>query len=751
MLQARSARAWLLATASVILIGGAATGSAAQDAPATGAASGTLEEITVTARKREENLQDTPIAITAVSAAAIERKGYTEITDISASTPSLTLEGSAPLSGNSSAALIFLRGIGQSDFTINTDPGVGVYVDGVYVARSAGSVLDLIDVERIEVLRGPQGTLFGRNTIGGAVNVVSKAPASSFGGFGSATVGSRDRRQAQFSVDLPVSEQFLTKFSGFYHKRDGYVTRLLTGEKTGDDDTLAGRAQFEWRPSESSNAILVIDGTRKREAQSGVVPLWIDGTAFPLAAIENARIIGGSCAAAPNTSRNCFGAAWETNDPYATNATRPTRSDSDIFGVGLTLNGTLRNVGVKSITGYRKLDASFSRDTDATPFNFLYSDISEDQEQFSQEIQFTGRSLGDRLKWLGGLYYFKETGFENYVSAGDVNGAQGLNHTENSNYAVFGEATFDVTPALHLTGGLRFTDETKRFRTDAKIISGVRSRIGTIIVADNSWQERKFQETSPRVTLSYDASSDLMLYGTYSKGFKSGGFNARYSSPVPALISFDPEFATLYEAGLKYQTPQRNLRLNLALFHTDYSDVQVDFSVPAVLGTIAGNAAAATIDGVELEFNFLPVGALEIDGSLSYLDAQFKEVDAAVVGVKEGNRLPFTPKWSGSLSAAYPFPLGRAGVVTPRIDWSFRSAVFNTADNAPVIRQKAYSTTNASVSWDDPHKAWTVTFGVRNLTDEHYLLTAAYSDAAGLAEGTYARPQEWYLTARRRF
>ncbi len=753
-------RARWFASAALIAALGAAQAAHAQTTGAQGAAAppatpaadnAMLEEITVTARKRSENLQDTPVAITAVSAAAIERKGMTQITDIAASTPSLTLQGSAPLSGNSSAAIVFLRGIGQIDFTITTDPGVGVYVDGVYVARSAGAVLDLVDVERIEVLRGPQGTLFGRNTIGGAINVVSQTPASDFGGFVTGTIGSSERRQLQGSVDLPLSDTFHTKFSGLYNKREGYVTRLQTGEKLGDDDAVAGRAQFDWTPNAVFDAQLSIDATRKREAQAGVVALRIDGTAFPLAFLENARVLGGACAAAPNASRNCFGAAWQTNDPYTTNATHPTRSDADVFGAGLTLNWNLDALNIKSITAYRKLDAAFSRDTDNTPLEFLYSDISQNQHQFSQEVQFTGRSFNDRLKWLGGVYYFEEKAFENYISAGDVNGAQGLNHTRNSNYALFGEATYDLTDALHLTAGLRYTDETKKFRTDAKIISGIRSPIGTRIVADTSWQSSSYNETTPRVTLAWDATSDLMAYVTYSKGFKSGGFNARYSSPVPELISFEPEFATLYEGGLKYQTPQRNLRLNLAVFRTDYSNVQVEYSVPGVLGALTGNAAAARIDGAELEASWLPVAKLEIDATVSWLDARYTEATSSAIGVREGNKLPLTPKWSASLSASYPFDLGAAGTLTPRFDYAYRSAVFNTADNAAIVHQKGYSVLNGAVAWEPARGDLTVTLGGRNLTDERYLLTATYSDAAGLAEGTYARPREWYLSIKKRF
>ncbi|WP_165191461.1 TonB-dependent receptor [Caulobacter soli] len=745
----QTGRRWLMATVAV----GAGVGvhGVAFAQAVTPSDTGQIEEIVVTARKREENLQDTPIAITAVSAAAIKAKGITNITEIASSTPSLTLQGSAPLSGNPSAAVVFVRGIGQIDFTINTDPGVGIYLDGVYVARSAGAVLDLVDVERVEVLRGPQGTLFGRNTIGGALSIVSKAPAAEFGGDVTATIGSDDRRQLQASVDVPLSDQLLTKFSGFYHRRDGYVTRLQTGEKLGGDDALAGRFQAEWKPNDRFTALFSVDGTRKREASAPNVALKLDGTAFPLGFLENSVVIGGGCAAAPNASRNCFGAAWETKDPYTSNGTAPSRSDLDIWGTSLTLNWDLGAVGLKSITAYREVQASFARDTDHTPYNFLYSDISEDQDQFSQELQVTGRAFDDRLKWLGGVYYFKESAFENYQSSGDVNGVQGLNHTRNSNYAVFGEGTYDLTDKLHLTAGLRYTSETKKFRTDQQVIAGVRSPIGTLIVVDDTWQSQTSEETSPRITVSYDLASALMAYATYSKGFKSGGFNARYSSPVAKPISFSPEFATLYEAGLKYETPQRNLRLNLAAFHTDYTDVQVDFSYPGVLGTLVGNAGAAKIDGAELEFTYIPLRRLHIDGSVSYLDARYTEVDATVPSISAGNSLPFVPKWSASLSASYAIDLGDKGTLTPRIDYSYRSHVFFTSSNNAIASQKSYPLLNAAIAYETVDGVWRATLGGRNLTDERFLTSSGYSDSAGVWEGVYARPREWYLSLDRKF
>jgi len=311
---------------------------------------------------------------------------------------------------------------------------------------------------------------------------------------------------------------------------------------------------------------------------------------------------------------------------------------------------------------------------------------------------------------------------------------------------VFGEATFDITDSLHLTGGLRYTHEKKRFRTDQTVIAGIRSPIGTLIVADNSWQSRSFNELTPRVTVAFDVANNLMTYATYSRGFKSGGFNARYSSPVPSVVPYDPETATLYEVGAKFETPSRNLRLNVAAFRTDYDDVQVDFSFPGVLGTLVGNAAAARIEGVEAEASFVPVAGLSFDASVGYLDARYTSVDASVPGIVAGNRLPLAPKWTTNLAVSYALET-KSGTFTPRIDWSYRGGVYWDAINTPLIRQGGYDLLNASLGYETPDKHLRFSVGVKNLTNETYLTSAAYSDAAGVAEGVYARPRQWYVSA----
>ena len=473
-----------------------------------------VETIIVTARRRAENLQETPIAVTALTNATLENRGFTELSDIARATPSLTFNGSAPISGNPAAASVFIRGIGQIDFASNTDPGVGIYLDGVYIARSVGSVLELVDPDRVEVLRGPQGTLFGRNTIGGAINIVSRAPSSTFEGKVSLTTGSDNLLQTQSSVDIPISETLLTQFSIFAKYRDGYVGRP-SGDDLGDDGKVAGRAAIEWLPMKDLTVTLSADRTRTREDGSGNVPIQINGVSFDgvgggFKSLYNKVVIGGACTnpVTANASRSCYGAAWQTDDPYYTNSTYPSLADTDVWGTALTTDWQPGPIGIKSITAYRGVSSEFGRDADDTPFDLQFTYNTVKQQQFSEELQFSGIALKDQFKWLLGLYYFEEFAKDFSVLGGPVDGVTGFNHIHNSNYAVFGEATYDFTHWLHLTMGGRWTDETKRIAEDQVVIGGILLPVGEAIVVDPSEHSLTVTNFSPRITLAADVADD---------------------------------------------------------------------------------------------------------------------------------------------------------------------------------------------------------------------------------------------------
>ena len=724
-----------------------------------------IPQVLVTARKFKEKLQDAPVAISAFTAANLENRGMDNLSEIGRATPSLTFTTGAVASGTSSATTVFMRGLGQSDYTMFVEPAVGIYLDGVYIARSVGSALDFVDVESIEVLRGPQGTLFGRNTIGGVINVNSKRPEKEFGGDIKVTTGSFDRRVLQGSLNVPVSDTVRTKLSLYSNEREGNVRQIPTGIDLGNTNVVAGRFQAEIEPSADFRATLSADMTKRRENPTPSTAIAMSGTGFTpsgasLPATSNNpttvfnRSLGGVCATKPDSSSNCYGAAWLTNDPYLDNGTNSDPTHLDTSGISAVLEGRLGSATLKSITGYRKLEAHYGRESDHTPLAFGQLHFDDNQDQLSQELQLNGSAFDNRFRYVLGGYGFKENSFEHFLNVnGGTSTSDAAIHMKNENFAVFGEGTYDLLPRLHLTLGGRWTDESKWFQTDQVVIDAPpvnKALIGRLLVSDNSEQKVTFNQFTPRIILAADVVEGVMAYGTYSKGFKSGGFNGRYSNPVPKPIPFKPEFVTLYEAGLKFARADRKLRLNLAAFRMDYKDIQVNFKPDQTI-TVLGNAAAGQINGLEAELTWIPLAGLQFEGGLSYLDARYTEIGVGVPtgpgGINLYTPFPQTPKWQANLSASYDFRLANGSSVKPRIDVNYRDKASLDSVDSPIIRQPAYTLVNANLTFVPAGGNWKLSTGVTNLTDKRYFTAGNFTAGGGIADVIYGRAREWYLSA----
>ncbi len=733
----------------------------AQESPSAESHGFALEEVTVTARKREESLQDAPLSVAAFSGEGMEQRGINDVADVSQLVPNLVFDTAPPISGNSAAAAVFIRGVGQLDFTINVDPGVGTYVDGVYVARSVGGVVDLLDLERIEVLRGPQGTLFGRNTIGGAVQLISKAPEEELGGYVSATLGTDDRIDVQGVLNAPITDTLLSKFSVLKRTRDGYVTDG-NGTDLGDDDSISARAQFQWLASEDLEINLNMDVTRDRENGAPNVPLNLYADAvFPLrtnTAVNGEGTLAGCTPATFDSSRNCFGPAWLTGSNTRTESTFEAKSENDIWGVSLIVDYDLDWASLKSISAWRDLESEFQRDSDHSAFNVFSTANDQEQDQFSQEFQLIGDLLDDTLHWVAGAYYFEEDASDlTLVTLPGGSGAllRGVfeNEVENENWAVYGEMTYDFTESWHLTLGARYTDETKKYNTIQTFEPLSSPGLTVVTLVDDPDAEEDFQETTARVTLSYDVNDQLMTYLTYSEGFKSGGFNPRYLAPTPdaEAIPYDPEYVTLYEAGFKYVNEDNSLRVNGAFFMNDYEDIQVSTNPDFTGGaTITQNAAEAEISGLELEFTWIPTSAFMLEGGVGYLNARYDELSDDVQ-FSASNEFARIPEWSGNLAASYIFDLDSGATVTPRIDWSYKSEMQGTAENDIDVAQDSYDVVNVNIAYVSPSENWSASLGATNLTDEEYLVSANQNGRIGYAEGVFARERQWYLKLRRDF
>ena len=817
--------------------------------------SGALEEVVVTARKREESLQDTPVSITAFSGAALEARHIERLDGIAAATPNLVIDPSANFSGSSAAASVFMRGIGQVDFTLTTEPGVGIYLDGVYVATSIGSILDLVDVERVEVLRGPQGTLFGRNTIGGAISVTSKLPDDKLHGKLKVTGGSYDRADVQGSVNVPLTDTLFAQASAATYNRDGFVDAPNTpkGEDLGDTNRDAARVALRWVPNDQFEANFSADYTHVRE--NGVPHVHVaDYSGVSLAAI-GAALTPGSPTFVPapgplpppsfidiynltavvpfgqqggivpmpgivpneNFGNPPVGPADVIDiehDSLRNMSTMDLKSNADIWGVGLNLTYDFGPVSVKSITSYRDMEAKTGYDHGSVAQKLAQLMDVFNADQFAEEFQVTGKSFDDRLTWLGGVYYFKGKGYNlddvEFPVGRFLSGAK----IDNSSTAVFGQATFDATDKLALTAGIRYTDETKKFivpdtcwdlpkgpetlidgsvvtcaRMDTVIdpklanpgflgfvnapvfpapggrfcclpISDADGNVVGLLPGVNTGDEilpagskkETFSDVNLHFNVAYDWTDDFMTYFAYSEGFKGGGFVQRVFPPKTEVPAFEPETATVYEIGFKWNGFDDRLFLAASGFHTDYENLQIQINDG--IAPVTRNAAAAEINGFELEATMAPAKGWLVQGGVGYLDAGYTELDPRqnfttdIRSITLDNKLVNAPKWTTSLGVQYDYVMGNNwGNLIGRVDWSYRAKTYKDALNFPEVSQAGYSLLDLSLSWLSADATWEVSVFGKNVTDKRYL-SSGFANALtqGWGSGVVGRPAEFGIS-----
>ena len=709
-----------------------------------------LGPVTVTARKVEESLQDTPVSVTAASGAELEAREINSSQDLGRLAPNLVITQGTGVSGNASAGAYFIRGIGQVDFLLNTDPGVGVYVDGVYVARSMGSILDLIELDRVEVLRGPQGTLFGRNTIGGAVNLVSKAPTEDFSASVKGTVGSFERGEVQGSVNGQLADGVMVRLSGLYRDREGWVDRITDGSTLGAEETFATRASLRFVPTDALTIDLDLDYASTDGTSAPFNVVEVNETA-QFASFHNGALVGPPCVPPPGSLGNpsCFNSQWVATDLYEEQGTDNSKTELEVFGASLIAEYEINaNLTLKSITGYRETTALGNRDGDHTPILIQNTKDTWDHEQFSQELEFIGNGFEGRLDWLVGLYYFEEKGTNlNFVTFPVVSFQSG-GSVDNDNVAMFGQATYDLTDRLSVTAGLRWTDETKRFLPDQFVTTDPTGlfppgSVPGFRLVPYTESSVDFEEVTPMANLAYDWTDNFMTYVTYSEGFKSGGFTQRIFPPLGEPPAFDPEYVESYEAGFKYEASNGRFRLNGAAYSTDYSDLQVQVLVG--VQPLTSNAAGAEIKGFELEFEALPVEHLLLTGGLGYTDGKYTELEDSVLalGIAKENAFAQVPEWTGSLSASYEVETGH-GSLLPRLDVSYQSESYMDAVNTASLKQDAYALINASVAFRPLNASWEFKVFGKNLTDEEYFV-GGFADLTdqGYAEAAIGRSAEW--------
>jgi iron complex outermembrane receptor protein len=774
----------LFGSASVLAMGCLSAPAIAQDAPAaadSGQAEGGIADIVVTAQRRAQNIQDVPIAITAISGAALEQRNITNVQQLNGLAPNVTI-----VSRRNASSIIAMRGAVTFNPSIIYDPTVGLYIDGVYIGKSQGSVFDIADIENLEVLRGPQGTLFGRNTLAGAINIVTEKPSGELRGKFKLGYGNYNEKIARFSLDLPAAGALSAKISGFYFDRDGFVDIRsnpfpnVVNALTPVVNELESRQNYAFRTAlrlEASEALtfdLAADYSHlnNRSTLNQLVAFGKGGIFDPTSANYRGALVNFGPAnlyVQPNR-RFSYG--------YATGgiSNSPIYERSKTWSASLTGTLDLGDATLKSITAYREMNFEQAMDLDGTPLPLISSNLSNKYNSFSQELQVSGKTGG--LVYTGGLYYFRDAAPTNNDQAyfGNsllpcANCVQALSFARlyydftNTAYAAY--AQLEWTPPildekLTLTAGLRYTSERRSSNTSrTNFGSGVQLATSYF----NARAAETFKGTTPTFVARYEVNDDFNFYVRYAEGFKSGGFNGEGANAAAATLAFRPETIESLEVGFKADLFDRRLRINAAAFSDLHKDMQLAVFVPSAnLASIIANVGEARIKGFELEVQAIPIDGLNISANLGTLDAKYLKYLDSGVNVAKDRAFPFTPKMTASVSVDARLAQTDFGDLHVLVDYKHSDSYYLFPYSlTPTAAQNVYSTEADSVDNVDLRVSlqkipigggqMEATAYVRNLFDESNRVVGTDYGASfgGLVVAGYNDPRTYGLTLSYKF
>tara|TARA_B100001059_G_scaffold235684_1_gene282255 strand:- start:7687 stop:9909 length:2223 start_codon:yes stop_codon:yes gene_type:complete len=674
-----------------------------------------FEKIEVTARKRTESIFESPTAVTSIGENLIDKANMSNLEDIGKYVPNLNITRYGV--GNAAHASVFIRGIGLQDHVITTDPGVGVYLDGVYLGRQMGSNLSLPNVERVEVLRGPQGTLYGRNTLGGAVNIITKQPGDEGIVTTTAKVGSRNRLAGDVYFNNSLTDTVSMSASVSYKQRDGVgeaINLVNPANEIGEEQELSGRMALKWQTNSDLSFVFSVDGV---DNESGQSPYTIELTApldandpfngdFPLLTEDmlpsNPDDLATTVAGIESTAYSGWGtslsAHWDINNTYTT----------------------------KFITSYRSSEYEGGLDDDAVALNLSEFPEEGGADQYSFEIQLNGSY--DNMDFVSGLYFFNEDGF---TSSGPFvfspfNTPDGLLNDgttasfgnygyfdinqETNSYAAYINASYDLSDDLTVGGGLRYSKDKKE--ADAQFPS----------FATRKYVSADFDAVTWDVNASYQLSNNMNLYGQIQKGYQTGGFPPRPFGGPDQFVSFDETKAINYELGLKGQVHE-DISMMLAVFVTDYTDLALPFSDPTAGGgfvTIVENAGESKAQGIELETTIAFTDDFTLRSAIGYLDSEITEVDEGVQGIGKGDSPALTPRWTVMLAPSYFVDLSNGGTVAINANYSYRSdmqgqSVYNQSEHI-----ESRELVGFNISYLNPNGDFEVTLYGENVLNEVY-------------------------------
>jgi iron complex outermembrane receptor protein len=719
------------------------------------AAESVIEEIVVTAQKREQNLQETPLAVSAFTTDTVEERQIDGVRKLSQLAPSLVFNQSG------AAANTYMRGVGQDISTVLGEPGVALFVDGVYQGVNFAQVASYNDLERIEVLRGPQGTLYGRNTTGGNINLYTKTPGFEPGAQISVLYGDYDRVKVAVSGQAPLIEDRLAVRASFVtDSNDGYRKNTFNGKDVEERDILSGALSLLWTPSETFEVILRADWNEQDDDN----PAWDYFEVVPGSGLFP-QAFGGTSAPGADKVR------LDRDNEYTT----------EHWGVSADVTWDVGAVTIKSITAWRESDYDANYDNDGTDIAFLDTVAGQYAEQFTQEITVSGAAFNDRLEWIAGGFYFDQdieaffvfdlaalqpffefvfpdiqNGFlpplppgglgdptRNLFYAPRIFTGQGsaipfldfTNFQDSESIAAFVQGTYSVTDSFRVTGGVRYTeDEKSNVQT---VVANISPAECVDLVLSDEWEEVTW-----RLGADFDVGESTLVYASASRGFKSGGFDGG-----TCANNYDPETVNAYEAGVKSTLADGRVLLNLAAFFYDYEDFQARLFVNNA--SIVRNASDTEMTGVEAEFVFVAGNGFEFDTQISWMDTEYKDFITTnpmtnMLDDASGNQVLRAPDFSVNAGVQYTFPIGDAGDLTFRYEASYKDDYYTTVFNDDFALVPSYTLQNARVIFRS-NESWEIQGFVENLTDEEYVENLLPAATLGGVIGGWAPPRIWGL------
>ena len=707
-------RALALASACTALPAAAFAQEAAQSAPSSPEAAptsttpqqaevpreeGALDDIVVTAQKRESSVQRTALAITAVGGEDLRSREINSVENLAPSLPNVNF------GKNVGFARIAIRGVGLDTSVIGQEGRVAYHSDGIYISRPTAAIATFFDVNRVEVVRGPQGTLYGRNATAGAINVITNDPEQDFGGYGKVTVGNYGLVSTDGAVTGGLSDSVSARLAFQTVNRGGYGRNFLLNEDIDNEKTYAFRGKIKFAPSTAFDIVLSADYSREKDhafvyhylgvGSPGVVPLG--------------QLLGGTVPANPRDS----------------NSDIPQRNFRRFYGFGAVANLDLGFATLTSVTGYRKSYTNYFADADGTDTFTSSFNIEERAKQFSQELRLAGEVSS--LKYLVGAYYFSENIFGHNTftplrrPAPPYGFAQGVDFRGDSTTrasALFGQLDYEIVDKLTISAGARYSRERKGIdHVGMQDLATPFNPAVPFVYTQFQVATEVEKSFTPRFGLEYKPSRDVLFYLTYAKGFKSGGFNNN-----AFIAPLKPEKLTDYEGGVKAEFFDHRLRTNLAVFYYDYSNLQLQRIVGSA--AIPLNAGRAIVKGAEAEIAIRPTRLLELSGNFSFLDSELRDfatADAArpALGVItiDGNRLPQSPRYTANIAAAYTVETS-VGDFTLRGEAAFTDKVFFSFYNRPEVAQGSYGKYNAFLNFSQPNSGLTASLFIRNIANK---------------------------------